>query len=303
MGALLGLILGLAAACDGAPTADKGKDGPSQASAPQPPSSAGKIDRSRAGSAAPAAAFVDRQEKPHRIADFTGKTVLVNLWATWCAPCKAEMPALDRLAAREKDRLVVLAVSQDMEGWRAVDKFFTPGSFKALPPYLDQPNELALAYKAAGLPLSIAYGPDGRELWRVNGPLKWDEPQVAALLALPAQVAGTPRRRDPWAEAAARGVDFRAVGNEPGWFMEIDSKKVMTLVVDYGERTVKAGVPARVSPGAANAFSLSSDGQMIAVAIAPGTCSDGMSDAVYPAKVEVTLDGKTYRGCGRDLRG
>jgi len=185
---LIGALLLSLAACDAGAPADTQKAGASQAAgatAPAPvPASAGKIDRSQTGKPAPAAAFVDRSGKTVRIADFAGRPVLVNLWATWCAPCLAEMPALDRLAAREADNLAVLAVSQDLEGWRAVDKFFAPGKFKALTPYLDQPNELALAVGARGLPVSIVYDARGRELWRINGPLEWDGPEAARLLGL-----------------------------------------------------------------------------------------------------------------------
>jgi thiol-disulfide isomerase/thioredoxin len=185
------LLLGLAA-CDAAPPADTQKaEGPQgaapaaatpPAAAAAPKSAAAKIDRSQAGAAAPTAAFVDRAEKPTTLAAFKGTPVLVNLWATWCAPCLAEMPALDRLAAREKGKLVILPISQDMEGWRAVDKFFAPGKFAALTPYLDQPTEWALAVGAKGLPVSILYDAQGKEVWRVNGPLEWDQPEVAALL-------------------------------------------------------------------------------------------------------------------------
>ncbi len=135
-----------------------------------------KLDRSHAGSAMPAAEFVDRRDKTHRLAQFKGRPTIVNLWATWCAPCKAEMPALDRYAARMKGKVNVVAIAEDLGGWRAVDKFFKPGRFKALTTYLDQPTELALAYKAAGLPVTVAYDAQGRELWRVNGPVEWDGP-------------------------------------------------------------------------------------------------------------------------------
>lgn len=187
MRSLIGaLLLGLAA-CDAAPPADTQKAAKPQGVAPAPEAGVGKVDRSRAGAPAPTAAFVDKAGKPWRIADFKGRPVLVNLWATWCAPCLAEMPALDRLATREAGRLAVLPVSQDLEGWRAVDPFFAKARFDALTPYLDQPNELALAVGAKGLPVSILYDAEGRELWRVNGPLEWDEPEVAALLPKPAR--------------------------------------------------------------------------------------------------------------------
>ncbi len=135
--------------------------------------SVSRIDRAHAGEAPPAATFVDYAGAAHRIADYAGRPVLVNLWATWCAPCIAEMPALDRLAVKAGAPRVI-AVSQDLGGWRAVDRFFVASRFKAVTPYLDRDNALPLAYRAAGLPVSILYDARGRELWRVNGPIDWD---------------------------------------------------------------------------------------------------------------------------------
>ena len=99
--------------------------------------------------------------------------MLVNLWSTWCAPCIAEMPEIDAMAGMKKGRLVVIPLSQDMEGWQAVNKFFKPGRFKVLTPMLDQPGSLAEAIGARGLPMSVLYDEKGREVWRVAGTLKW----------------------------------------------------------------------------------------------------------------------------------
>lgn len=153
------------------------------ATAPQA-AAAPKVDRSNAGKPAPTATFVDKADKPHKLADFRGKVTVVNLWATWCAPCKAEMPALDRFAAKVKGKVNVIAVAEDLQGWRAVDKFFTPGKFKSLTTYLDQPTDLAVAYKAKGLPVTVAYDAAGKELWRVDGPIEWDNPAVVKALGL-----------------------------------------------------------------------------------------------------------------------
>lgn len=166
------LLLGLAAT--GTLAASKGKAAASQ------PGKVGTIDRSHAGTPAPAIAFEAAGGKVFHVAEFRGKAVLVNLWATWCVPCRAEMPALDALAAKQGPALTILPISADLEGWRAVTKFFTPGKFAHLTPYLDQPGNYPVAMGATGLPLSILYGPDGRERWRVNGPLKWASPEVVA---------------------------------------------------------------------------------------------------------------------------
>lgn len=151
---------------------------------PAPPRHVRGFDGAQAGSAAPSAAFEAPDGRPARLSDFRGRPVLVNLWATWCAPCVAEMPALDRLAQRAGDGLVVLTVSQDLEGRRVVDPFFARGQFRRLQPYVDPRNELPLALGAAGLPMSILYDASGREVWRLAGEWDWDRIDPAALATL-----------------------------------------------------------------------------------------------------------------------
>ena len=135
----------------------------------------GKLDRSHAGTAAPTVPFFAgaARGKALTVADFRGRRVLVNLWATWCAPCVKEMPALNALAATAGAKLAVLPVSQDMEGWRAVDRFFRPGRFPALTPHLDSKMAWGQAIGAAGLPVTILYDERGREVWRVAGDFDW----------------------------------------------------------------------------------------------------------------------------------
>jgi thiol-disulfide isomerase/thioredoxin len=146
----------------------------------------GQIDRSHAGDAAPGIAVEAQGGKTTTVAALVAaahRPVLVNLWATWCVPCRAEMPALDALAKAQGPKLLVLPVSEDLEGWRAVAKVFTAAKYPSLTTWVDQPGNYAVKLGAAGLPVSILYGADGREKWRVNGPLKWDSPEVAAALA------------------------------------------------------------------------------------------------------------------------
>ncbi len=187
---LIGGAMTIVTACDGG---EKGNTPAPQASAMYGAASAAtatavkgaainSIDRSFAGTPAPAVAFERKPGAKTSMAAFRGKRVLVNLWATWCAPCIAEMPALDTLAAARAGKLVILPISQDMEGWQAVNGFFKPGKFKTLQPMLDQPGSYAEALKARGLPISVLYDEKGREVWRVAGTLKWNSPEVAAAL-------------------------------------------------------------------------------------------------------------------------
>ncbi len=135
-----------------------------------------------AGSAAPTTTFETKAGSTN-LAAFKGKVVVLNLWATWCAPCLKEMPALDRLAAATKgDDVVVLAVSQDMAGWRAVDPWWQKAKLAHLVPYIDKKMQLGFGLGAAGLPLTLIYDRQGREVARLNGPAAWDSPQAQALL-------------------------------------------------------------------------------------------------------------------------
>jgi thiol-disulfide isomerase/thioredoxin len=101
---------------------------------------------------APDLAFTTRAGEPKTLADFRGSMLLVNLWATWCVPCVAEMPALDRLQAKLGPALTVLAISQDRSGAQVVDPFLEKTGIKSLAVYLDTKSQAAVALGAQGLP-------------------------------------------------------------------------------------------------------------------------------------------------------
>jgi thiol-disulfide isomerase/thioredoxin len=143
----------------------------------------GRLDRTHAGTPAPTAPFEDPEGEPTSLAEFTGKPVLLNLWATWCGPCVAEMPTLDALAAREKGGLQVLTVSQDLDGRKKVEAFFTKQGYRHLETWLDPKMELMTALKVDTLPTTILYDSAGREVWRVTGIDDWQSEGAAALIA------------------------------------------------------------------------------------------------------------------------
>lgn len=150
---------------------------------PSPASESGKLDRSHAGQRAPDAMFNDPDDAPASFADFRGRPLLVNLWATWCAPCIAEMPTLNALAARSES-LQVLAVSQDIEGQESqVAAFFHDRKLAALEPYRDPELGLMEALKVDTLPTTILYDSEGREVWRMVGAFDWNGSAAAKLLA------------------------------------------------------------------------------------------------------------------------
>jgi thiol-disulfide isomerase/thioredoxin len=145
------------------------------------PIAADKLDRSHKGEAAPAFAFTDAKGAKRSLADLRGKPVLLNLWATWCAPCIKEMPTLDALAVRAGDALQVLTISQDTDPAK-VAAFFAEKKFAKLQPYLD--GELAFSTQmGVNLPTTILYDSAGREIWRISGDMDWAGDAVTKLIA------------------------------------------------------------------------------------------------------------------------
>ncbi len=143
---------------------------------------AGRLDRSHAGQPAPDHIFEDGQGRPTSMAAFRGRPALVNLWATWCAPCIIEMPSLDALAVREGDGLQVVALSQDVAGRDPVSRFFSQRGFRALEANLDSQMEYMTRLKLETLPTTILYDADGKEVWRMVGRADWAGDRVARLL-------------------------------------------------------------------------------------------------------------------------
>jgi thiol-disulfide isomerase/thioredoxin len=143
---------------------------------------AGKVDTSHKGEDAPAMPFLGPDGGPATLTKFRGKPLLVNLWATWCAPCLEEMPSLDKLAVQEKNRLQLIVVSQDMGGKKAVDPYFAKAKFKSLQPYLDKENVLPLALKGETLPITLFYDASGKEQWRISGAMNWQGTRAQSLI-------------------------------------------------------------------------------------------------------------------------
>ena len=135
------------------------------------------------GQKAPTAPFADADGQVVTLADFAGKPLLLNVWATWCPPCKAEMPSLDALAKLEQDRMNVVVVSQDHEGLTPVIAFFNETGVKNLAPYTDADNAILAAFNnVIALPTTILYDSEGYEVWRIFGAVEWSETEKAKLL-------------------------------------------------------------------------------------------------------------------------
>ena len=131
----------------------------------------------------PEVAFVDQAGAAVSLSDFRGGVVLVNFWATWCAPCIREMPALDRLqAALGGARFTVLLVSIDRGGAKVAAAFLKRLGVTRLRTHLDPKRKLARAFAIVGLPTSILIDGAGREVGRIQGAAEWDAPEARELI-------------------------------------------------------------------------------------------------------------------------
>jgi thiol-disulfide isomerase/thioredoxin len=117
------------------------------------------------------------------LADFQGKLVLINFWATWCLPCIREMPTLVALQnARGGDQFTVLALSQDLEGWEKVSPFRKRLSLESLNVLVDENTRISQAFNLIGLPTTILMSRDGKEIGRLTGIAEWDSAEALALI-------------------------------------------------------------------------------------------------------------------------
>lgn len=123
--------------------------------------------------------FTDADGKPYDLGAFAGQALLVNLWATWCAPCVKEMPALDQAQEVLKgEGWTILPLSSDRGGKGPVEGFYERSGVKHLGVWLDPRGEAARALGARGLPTSLVVDRQGREVARLEGEAEWDAPSM-----------------------------------------------------------------------------------------------------------------------------
>jgi thiol-disulfide isomerase/thioredoxin len=127
--------------------------------------------------------FQDKMGQPVSLDSFKGKVVVLNFWATWCPPCVAEMPALDKLQADMGGKdFTVVAVSTDREGIKKSAPFYRRAGIKNLTLYNDTRGGMLDAFKAKALPVTIVLDREGRMIGRIEGAAQWDSPQAKALI-------------------------------------------------------------------------------------------------------------------------
>ena len=130
----------------------------------------------------PEVTFVYEDGRPGSLSDFRGKHVLLNVWATWCPPCREEMPTLDRLQGHlGGDDFHVLPLSIDRAGVKVVRDFYAKTGIENLKIYVDQNAQVMRALKLGGLPTTLLVSPSGQQLGRLVGPAEWDAPELITL--------------------------------------------------------------------------------------------------------------------------
>ena len=120
--------------------------------------------------------FLDKKDQKINLKDFNGNLVILNFWATWCEPCKEEMPSLDRLLVNTKiDNLKIFAINIGQENSKKVNQFFLDLDIKNFNPYFDPPTTLAKTFSLRGVPTSILFNKDGEEFARIIGSIDFDD--------------------------------------------------------------------------------------------------------------------------------
>ena len=134
--------------------------------------------------ALPGETLVDLEGAERDLAEWQGQWVVLNFWATWCAPCRKEMPSLDRLAATSaKSGIAVVTVATGRNPPPAVKRFFEEIGVQSLPVLLDPKSALARKMGVLGLPLTVILNPEGQEVARLIGDAEWDGADARAMLA------------------------------------------------------------------------------------------------------------------------
>lgn len=136
--------------------------------------------------------FFDAEGNPVTLADFAGKVVLLNFWATWCPPCRKEMPSIDHLAGEMSgDDLAIIALSTDRGEAARIQRFYDEIGVENLAIYRDPRGRTMRAAGVIGLPVTLLLDRQGREVARVTGDAVWDSAEAKALIGKLIELTGS----------------------------------------------------------------------------------------------------------------
>ena len=131
----------------------------------------------------PEIGLVDEAETARSLAEYKGQWVVLNFWATWCAPCREEMPSLQALDSAMGSDFSVVTVATGRNSVEGVDKFFAEAAITTLPKLRDPKSELARSMGVLGLPLTVILNPEGQEVARLIGDADWGGADAKAMFA------------------------------------------------------------------------------------------------------------------------
>ncbi len=157
-----------------------------------------------------ASAFNDEDGEALTLADFAGRTILVNLWATWCTPCVEELPTLDALQkSLGSERFEVVTISIDRGKPDKPERFFKQLGITALTLYHDPTTKIGLGLEAMGLPTTLLINERGEEIGRLMGPADWNSPEARALIKafIPQAEGAGPQAEGPGPQAKGPGTN------------------------------------------------------------------------------------------------
>lgn len=179
---LAGAVTLLAGGCD-RQSGEKAQPQASQSAADDAPAATSKLDRSHKGAPIPAVTLVDPTGESLDLTSLKGKPLLINLWATWCAPCIAEMPTLNTLI-RDQDikGMTILPISQDMGQNDKVVEILRRRKLDLVEPWIDEKGDLGFQY-GGNLPVTVLFDSQGKEVWRYTGGNDWASPEARKLIA------------------------------------------------------------------------------------------------------------------------
>ena len=149
------------------------------------PESLAGVERTEGLPPAPDAVFYDAEGADATLADFQGQFLVVNLWATWCAPCVAELPALARAQeALSEDGVLILPIDMEKKSAEEISAFLSDNGAGILPTYIDRDYAIMQAFEAfaVGLPYTIFIDASGRQVARASGPQEWDDAEAIAYI-------------------------------------------------------------------------------------------------------------------------
>lgn len=129
----------------------------------------------------PAASLLDADDAPRSLDEYRGRWLVLNFWATWCAPCRHEMPSLDRLQAAMPD-LAVIPLATGRNPVESIQRFYDTAGVKNLPVLRDPTSAFGRQMSVMALPVTVIVDPEGREVARLIGDAEWDSPEALTLL-------------------------------------------------------------------------------------------------------------------------